>query len=219
MSLISEEALETTYGSLKKGDLFRYKGDKTGHIGKKVAAKSYTDQRGQKYAIDATDRIIPVKPTSDVNPKWGMKHEGESINESNVSSYLTKSSQGSNIIPPIVLTLERKWDAYTGWYRLETDKWFRRYMEPANGHGVMIRKFKVTTGAKPDTMGSQTPVDKYFVNVTYLPNSVPDYDGYDVPANYETAKGFLIISGEARKKVTAKDIEQFINSNLKQYVA
>ncbi len=138
--------------------------------------------------------------------------------EGNLTPFMSKPSTPASKLPPIVLTLDRKVDAYTGFFRLETDKWFRRYLEPAKGHGVQIRKMKVTAGPKSAGWGGKD-IERYSVVVTYLPNLIPDYIGYDDPKNYEKTKGFLDISGDAIGKVTGKDIERFVNANVRKYIA
>jgi len=62
--MLPESATEVEYVTLKKGELFTYKDDKTGHIGKKIGPKSYTDQRGRKHAIDNGDRVVRVRNES-----------------------------------------------------------------------------------------------------------------------------------------------------------
>lgn len=161
---------------------------------------------------------MKAKAIGDYNMRNNVIKLTELLAEGKLTPFMSKPSD-SGKFPTIALTLERKWDAYTAWYRLETDKWFRRYYGPVQGHGIMLRKLKVTSAAKPDVLGANTSVDKYLVTVEYLPNIIPDYEGYDTPANYEKAKGFIIISDEARDTVTGKDVERFVNANLKKYIA
>lgn len=116
----------------------------------------------------------------------------------------------------VALTLQRKIDGLTAFYRLETDKWFRRFQDPGDGYGLMLRKFKISGAGKKDKI-SQKYTD-YPVLISYLPIEF-DHPDQDIPANYEKAKGLLIINTE-KTDVDAKEIENFVNKQIakKTYV-
>jgi hypothetical protein len=141
------------------------------------------------------------------------------LNENqNLIQYLTKSSAGSYTGDSMIrLVLDRNINGYTAWYRLETDSWFRRYFNPGKGYGVMIRKFRISGSPK-----YKNGEPYYPVVISYLPNSFDNVDD-NIPSNWESAKGFLIldktIADDFRVEghVSVKDIERFVNSHIKNY--
>ena len=124
----------------------------------------------------------------------------------------------------VKLVLMRKISGQTALYRLETDNWFRRYENPGKGYGIMIRKFRVgNTPIKPPSgwlfSGNQVVFNAL---VTYLPGEFDNIND-DVPQNWETAKGYLILGNkhltgyEINSYLSPKDFEQFVKSNIRNY--
>ena len=131
------------------------------------------------------------------------------ISEDNIVKYLDKPTDSAQGIP-IMLTLSRGGSSKIAYYRLETDKWFRRYFEPGKGFGLMIRKLKVSG------KGVSGPNNKteYPILVTYLPNEF-DHPDEDTKYNYVRAKGLLILDNN--KYTDPKGVEKFVNANIKIY--
>ena len=137
-----------------------------------------------------------------------IREEIKALNEESITKHLSKSSDPAQDIP-IVMVLERTTDAKTAYYRLETDKWFRRYMSPGKGYGLMIRQFKVSGNGKDD--GKRT---RYPVLITYLPNEFDNPDD-DNKTNYEKVKGLLVLKNDGFND--PKGVEKFVNSNINKY--
>lgn len=124
----------------------------------------------------------------------------------------------------IRMILMRKVDGRTAVYRLEKDNWFRRYETPGKGHGLMIRKFRM--GKNPikvrlnPEIGSHHSV--FNALITYLPTEFDNTDD-DIPANYETVKGYVFLGTKAftgvemQQKLSPKDIEAFVKMNVPNY--
>jgi hypothetical protein len=128
----------------------------------------------------------------------------------------------------IKLVLDRKVSSKAAVYRLETDNWFRRFENPGKGYGVMIRKLKI----------SNTPIrlpNSWLVGpnqvvlralITYWPNpGGMDWEmADDVPANWETAQGFIILGTknftgfEILSTLNPKQIEHFVNTQTGRYI-
>ena len=138
-----------------------------------------------------------------------IREEIQKLNEESITKYLSKPSDPAKDIP-IMMVLERTVDAKTAYYRLETDKWFRRYMSIGKGSGIMIRRFKVSGSGKNDGKRTQYPV-----LITYLPNEFDSPDD-DNKSNYEKVKGFLVLKNDEFNN--PKDVEKFVNSNIKFYL-
>jgi len=100
-----------------------------------------------------------------------------------------------------------------GYYKLETDKWFRSWEGPSKGYGVMFRDFTVTT-AKKEFHEFGNTYDKYKITFKYLPSQFDNSDD-DVPANYDKSSGWLFIKTELG--VGPKEVEAFVKSNMKSY--
>jgi len=141
------------------------------------------------------------------------------INESAVSSLLNNpgdSSKDSNIR----IVLMRKIDGNTAWYRLENDKWFRRYLDH-KGYGIMIRDFKVTS-SRPNYSVLNSGVPSYTISVKYLPNDITDPDE-DNSQNWVSDKGYLFFGTtpeggrNVSSEITPKDVESFVKSQMKNY--
>jgi len=163
---------------------------------------------------EATINFIVNNTKADiVNIKEGIYALTEST--SDVAS-LRNSGSDSTKDSNIRMTLMRKIQGKTAWYRLEKDDWFRRYLDHA-GYGIMIRKFKVT-GRSPDYSFLGNGVPAYKVMVTYLPNGEEDEI-----SNYVTDSGYMFFGTNkdgARAilaDITPKDVESYINSNIHKY--
>ena len=137
-----------------------------------------------------------------------IREEIKNLQEVSINNYLHKSSDPASGIN-IMLALERVTGAKTAYYRLEKDSWFRRYMSPGKGYGLMIRQFRVSGGGKDD--GNRT---HYPVLITYLPNEFDNPDD-DNKSNYEKAKGLLILKNDGFND--PKGVERFVNTNVKKY--
>jgi hypothetical protein len=111
----------------------------------------------------------------------------------------------------VQLTLDRKIDAMTAWYRLETDGWFRRYMNPGKGYGLMLRSFKVSGGGKPHPIAKR--LLEFPVLITYLPIEFDDPDD-DIPTNYKKLKGKLVINTD-NTDVVSSEVERFVNTQIR----
>jgi len=112
----------------------------------------------------------------------------------------------------VKLVLDRKIDALTAWYRLETDGWFRRYMDPGKGYGLMLRSFKVSGVGQFHPIAGRKAVE-YPALISYLPHDFVDPDD-DIPANYLKVKGKLIINAE-NTDVEPSEVEQFVNQQIR----
>ena len=138
-----------------------------------------------------------------------IREEIQKLNEDSITKYLDKPSDPAQSVP-IMMTLTRNPGAKAAYYRLETDKWFRRYMSPGKGYGLMIRKFKVSGKGVPSTNDRTA----YPILVTYLPTEF-DHPDDDITSNFEKVKGLLILHND--KYTDAKGVEKFVNSNIKTY--
>lgn len=124
----------------------------------------------------------------------------------------------------IKLVLMRKIDGKTAVYRLETDNWFRRFENPGKGYGILIRGMRISPNpvkVSPNMVsGPNQAVLKTIV--TYLPNEFDNSED-DIPANYETAKGYIILGNknftgfEMLQTLNPKDIEFFVKANMDNY--
>jgi hypothetical protein len=88
----------------------------------------------------------------------------------------------------------------------------------------MIRKFRI--GNQPISVKPNPEIGPHHsvfnALVTYLPSEFVNTDD-DIPANYETAKGFVFLgtrafSGfEMQQVLSPKDIETFVKMNISNY--
>jgi hypothetical protein len=125
----------------------------------------------------------------------------------------------------IRLILERKIAGNTAVYRLENDNWFRRYEGFTRGYGLMIRNIRISPNPIKITrswaIGDFHSVFKCIV--TYLPNGFDSAED-DIPQNYETAQGLIVLGTkhftgfEMQQVLSVKDIENFVKSNISNYV-
>lgn len=145
------------------------------------------------------------------------------INEStNIRQFRNKPNDSWNE-SMIKLALMRKIEGKTAVYRLETDDWFRRIEGIGKGYGLMIRNISISsTPVKLNSWlaGSNQVVLKAVVK--YLPNQFDNSDD-DIPANYETAKGYIILGQkhftgtEMMQTISPKELEGYIKMNMKKY--
>jgi hypothetical protein len=123
--------------------------------------------------------------------------------------FLNKPNDPDGIVK---LTLDRKLSGLTAYYRLETDGWFRRWTNPGKGYGILLKKFKVSGRGMNNYLGKTTFVE-YPVLVTYVPNEYTGEVDWDIPANYEKAKGILMIN-TSKTFAKGNDIEKFVNQQI-----
>lgn len=124
----------------------------------------------------------------------------------------------------IRMILMRKVDGKTAVYRLEKDNWFRRYQTPGKGYGLMIRKFRM--GKEPIRVRPNPEIGPHHsvfnALITYLPSEFDNIDD-DIPANYETVKGYVFLGTKAftgfemQQALSPKDIEAFVKMNVPNY--
>ncbi len=125
----------------------------------------------------------------------------------------------------IRLMLERKIAGNSAVYRLQNDNWFRRYEGYGKGYGLMIRNIRISPNPiriSPNwAIGNFHSVFKCVV--TYLPIRFDSAED-DIPQNYETAYGLIVLGTknftgfEMQQVLSVKDIENFVKSNISNYV-
>jgi hypothetical protein len=120
----------------------------------------------------------------------------------------------------IKLVLDRKITGVTAWYRLENDGWFRRYMDPGKGFGLMIRDIRI--GINRHWKSGVLDLVFYFpVVIKYLPYSDMENDSPEV---YETAKGWIIYGNDSYESMKIfeslgpKELEMYIKMNIPNYI-
>jgi len=127
--------------------------------------------------------------------------------------FLNKESDPPNQ-NKVQLTLDRKIDGMTAWYRLETDGWWRRINNPGKGYGILMKKFKISGKPKFD-MISGNSYASYPVLIEYIPLEYSGDVDWDQPGNVEKAKGTMMIASH-RTGADSKDIEKFVNQQIKK---
>jgi len=160
------------------------------------------------------------------------KSELRKLIRESIKSVLTEASvedfRNTPSDPPnesmIRLILTRRVDGKTAVYRLEKDNWFRRYQNPGKGYGLMIRKFSI--GNQPISIKPNQEIGPHHsvfnALITYLPTKFDNTDD-DIPANYETVKGYVFLGTKAftgfemQKVLSPKDIETFVKMNISNY--
>jgi len=147
-----------------------------------------------------------------------IKEEIQSLNENSMfKTYMNKPSDSPNE-STIKMVLNRKIDGQTAWYRFETDGWFRRYYNPGKGYGLMIRDIRINNrsskGSHPNSV---------YIKFTckYLPNQFDDLRD-DVPQNWESAQGFIVMNQQTfnlfHAEIGIDFLQKFIKNNVKNYI-
>jgi hypothetical protein len=147
-----------------------------------------------------------------------IKEEIQSLNENSMfKTYMNKPSDSTSE-NMIRMVLNRKIDGNTAWYRLETDGWFRRYWNPGKGYGIMLRDIRIAKGPS-----KKSPFDDVYIKFTckYLPNQFDDLRD-DVPQNWESAQGFIVMNQQTfnlfHAEIGIDFLQKFIKNNVKNYI-
>jgi len=131
------------------------------------------------------------------------------INE--IESFLKPSNDRK--VSNVGLEFGRKHKPGSFTYGLNKDGWFRRLDNPGKGNGILIRKIKISGGAKDYGYSFKS----FPILLTYWPE---DYkDGFDMSkwapeddnkSNYKREKGMLYVANE----FSADDVIKFINKQI-----
>lgn len=144
------------------------------------------------------------------NKQW-KKLLSEGLMLTETVDFLNKPTDDTQLTK-VQLTLERKVDGKTAWYRLETDGWFRRYMQPGKGYGILLRTFKITGAGKHNTSPS---LIQYPVIVTYTSLEYSGEVDWDNPKYLEKAKGTLMIRPD-KTDAKVEDVGRFVNQQIQK---
>lgn len=115
----------------------------------------------------------------------------------------------------IKIVMDRTLGPKVRYFTLSPDMWFRSSVGGSGERtfGLMLRKFKVSGNGKPTDNWNGSV--KYPIQISYLPVEF-DHPDDDIPTNWETAKGYLLINGTDFSTPTpwgiaAGDVSSFIN--------